>query len=161
MSSIFEGVENPPPEWVGEAIRNYCGWHIAPFITETLTVSGEDDSVLILPTLRILDVTEIRVNDRRVEGYRWARHGVIYLPAAVRWGYPIEVDLIHGYEQLPAPVVEAARRLDRTMTGMPFATMSVDGVSVSAQGQGGVGELSAIDNVAAMLLDPYRRGSLP
>lgn len=91
-----------------ESLRRDCGWHIAPEVEETLTVDGTDGRELILPTLRIVAITEIRdvtdpdnpvvLDDWRVANVR----GIVYR----RIGWPcevgsIEVDLTHGYATCP------------------------------------------------------------
>lgn len=78
-------------------VRSYCRWHIFPEVTETLTVSGDGSRHLILPTLRIADVSEARVRGERVE-VTWSEDGRLRLPG----GFPdelrsVEVDLVHGY----------------------------------------------------------------
>jgi hypothetical protein len=52
------------PEWVlrsvGETIRSYCGWHIAPSITEVLTkLEIGSNGILMLPSLYVTDVAEV------------------------------------------------------------------------------------------------------
>lgn len=79
-------------------VRSYCRWHVFPEATETLTVSGNGSQHLILPTLRIADVSEVRVQGDRVEGFTWSEDGRLRLPG----GFPdelrsVEVDLVHGY----------------------------------------------------------------
>jgi hypothetical protein len=48
-------------------VRSYCGWHIAPTITETITVDGWANNVLMLPTLWLLEVSSIVVGDVEVD----------------------------------------------------------------------------------------------
>lgn len=100
-------------EAAGESIRDECGWHIAPVLTETMDVltSGR---VAVLDTLRVVDVSEVRDQSGEVlTGWRVdKRAGVIHgLPRCRR----VEVDLTHGYESCPAAlkpvVIERARAI--------------------------------------------------
>ncbi|MCW1249657.1 hypothetical protein ODZ83_05555 [Acaricomes phytoseiuli] len=80
------------------AIRAYCGWHIAPVVTETLTLDAFGGKKLLLPTKRIVDIHSVKVNERAVE-CRWSEDGWLTLPS----GFPdmersVVVELKHGYE---------------------------------------------------------------
>jgi hypothetical protein len=61
-------------------IRAACGWHIAPVLTETVTLDGPGRSVLLLPSLRVTDVASVTENGRElVEGtdYEWSAKGTL------------------------------------------------------------------------------------
>jgi hypothetical protein len=40
-------------------VRAFCGWHIAPEVTETLTLDGPGGYVLVLPTLHLVDLVSV------------------------------------------------------------------------------------------------------
>ncbi|MBB3752609.1 hypothetical protein FHT44_005121 [Mycolicibacterium sp. BK634] len=40
-------------------VRNYCGWHVSPVRSETIVKNGTNDRWLSLPTLKIVEVTEV------------------------------------------------------------------------------------------------------
>ena len=42
-----------------EAVRSYCGWHIAPAVEETVTLDGSGGRHLLLPSLHVTEVSEI------------------------------------------------------------------------------------------------------
>lgn len=98
-------------------VRGEAGWHIAPVVTETLTVETHHwTQRLILPTLRLLDVTAVRditdptVAPVAVDDWRFLPNGILvrrrsYWPCGV-----LEVDVQHGYAECPAellPVIAA------------------------------------------------------
>lgn len=97
-------------------VRADAGWHIAPVVTETLTVDSNGGALLVLPTRRIVSVTAVRdvtTGSDVVSG--WTRSGgYLYrsrgFPAGV-----LEVDLTHGYAFTPPdllPVIaDYARRV--------------------------------------------------
>lgn len=89
-----------------DAIRTYCGWHVWPQRDETLTLDGEGGSVLTLPTMHVTNIAEIREHGAVVDApaYEWSRTGDVKRVAG-RWTRRwrgIEVDLVHGYQKVPA-----------------------------------------------------------
>lgn len=88
------------------AVRAYCGWDLAREET-TFHVDGSGTQVLTLPTLHLLDVTEIRAsgNVLDVTGtddlIKWSRKGQIYRAGGWHWSANLEVDVIHGYDPIP------------------------------------------------------------
>ncbi|HEY9353816.1 MAG TPA: hypothetical protein VIP28_11220 [Nocardioides sp.] len=95
------------------ALRGDCGWHIAPEITETLTVNGSPDKTLILPTLLIVEITAIRdvSGDTPVVLTGWrmsSRAGLLRREEGWPDGFEvIEVDLTHGHTDTPADLLPA------------------------------------------------------
>ena len=102
-------------------LRADAGWHIAPVVTETLTVNSNGGNLLILPTRRIVAITAMRdvtSGSAAVTGWTRSIAGAYRLYGP---GFPagvLEVDLTHGYETMPAdllPVVaDYARRVSDT-----------------------------------------------
>lgn len=43
--------------------RRYCGWHVAPVLTETITLDGDGGRLLFLPTLKIVSIDSITIDD--------------------------------------------------------------------------------------------------
>lgn len=149
------------PEWAVAAVRNYCGWHIAPEVTETVRVYGEGTSVILLPSLKVQDVTQVMVDGREVFGYRWDTRGILYLRGRVAAHVPIDVTLTHGYKTIPADVKTALSKMDLTNGAMPFTYMNVDGVSVGRVGKpASASNTTGLDDVTALILSPYVRGPL-
>jgi len=97
------------------AVRTLLGWHLAPEVTETLTVDSPGGQRLWLPTRHVVEVTEVRVcADDGTEtpltawssSTGWSEGGWLYCLQ----GFPdgerrIRVDLTHGYEKAPAEIV--------------------------------------------------------
>lgn len=92
---------------VAADVRREAGWHIAPAQEETVTLDGPESQRLILPTLRLVAVTEIRdvSGDDPVilDGYRVnTRTGIVYRRAGWPCGVAvIEVDMEHGFVSVP------------------------------------------------------------
>lgn len=89
-------------------IRDTCGWHIAPEITETITVDSDGSTVLALPTLKVGEITAIRDVTQTTATvldpttWRASPAGLLVRPAGWPCGIAaLEVDLMHGYETCP------------------------------------------------------------
>lgn len=94
------------------AIRSYCGWHVAPNITETLLLDGRGSSHLWMPSLFVTEVTTV-VNEGTTltsEEYDWSADGYLQRRNGYWSSRPrqVSVTLTHGYEDIPADLVGVA-----------------------------------------------------
>lgn len=92
------------------AIRRACGWHVAPVITETLTLDGRGGKSLLLPSKRVASIASV-VNDGQdvTEQVKFSRRAGV-LTLASGWSCDvgsIEVTLTHGYKSEDVPEVAA------------------------------------------------------
>lgn len=153
-----EGVDGTAWASALAAARAYCGWHIAPVITEEVTLDAKGSTVVVLPTLHVKDV--LSVTDRGVvlEDPEWSQDGMVKRGDGRRFSdryRGVTVAFKHGYEQFPAEVaavlVEAASR----GVGSPVA-------QVGQVRYGGDGMASAASFMMDQrkVLDRYRRGRL-
>lgn len=147
-----------------EAIRRYCGWHIAPNITETLTVDAYGGRTLLLPSKHVTDVTAITIDDTDVTGQcDWSEAGVITLRAGQWPDRPrsVHVTLSHGWEPEEVPdVQQLILQLARRARGMPgngmIQSQTVNGASVGYFSAGG-GPLSLqLLQIEKEALAPYK-----
>lgn len=129
---------------VGEAVRSETGWHIAPKITETLTLDGDGSYVLMLPTLKVDAIVEVRdvtaADPRVITGWRRSANGYLTLTDGYWPTGPgaVEVDLTHGYETCPVDLLPVlAHRLQ---------AMRVTGLSNVRLGSLSVGSGAAEDS---------------
>lgn len=132
-------------------IRGYCGWHVAPVITETITVDGPGNDVLCLPTLRLLDLTDV-LNDTTPVTPEWSQAGFArrcWWTGKLRG---VTATLTHGYEYCPLEVVAVGRRLTQTAATASGASIRVGAVSIS----GGQVDGSGLDPYCSAILDRYR-----
>jgi hypothetical protein len=84
-------------------LRAVCGWDLTRAV-ETLTVDSNGACSVNLPTLKLNDVTEVRVDAQPLatSQYGWGTNGV--LVATTRWPVGqrrIEADVDHGYDPVP------------------------------------------------------------
>ena len=81
-------------------IRNFCGWHVAPSVEETLTLDGPGGRLLTLPSMFVTDISSITQCDDLVDpaSYTWSALGLVTRMA--RWTTEdrgITVTLTHGH----------------------------------------------------------------
>jgi hypothetical protein len=105
------------------SVRNDCRWHVAPVVTETVTVDGCLSRLLLLPTLRLVNVTGVEVLDDSsttwlpITGWRIANAGMLY--RATGWNYGpagIRVTMQHGFAETPADLLPVlAARCQRNL----------------------------------------------
>lgn len=93
-------------------IRRYCGWHVAPEVTETLTLNGSGSGSLWLPSLYVTDIASITDCGDVVDAddYDWSTNGYVQRRSGC-WTFrarQVVVELTHGYEDIPDELVEVA-----------------------------------------------------
>lgn len=108
------------------SLRREVGWHIAPSVDETLTVDASGGHWLMLPTMHLTAVAEVRNvsgdgDPVVITGWRFKRSGMLYRAGGWPHGVgAIEVDVTHGEAETPPellPVIAercqvAKRRVD-------------------------------------------------
>ncbi|WP_172121412.1 hypothetical protein [Actinomyces faecalis] len=88
------------------AVLAWCGWHVTPVITQTLTLDGEGSASLHLPSGHVVDVSEVKVDGRPLNRGCWdfSEAGML---RTRRGRFPdrfrcVEVTLTHGFKEAPA-----------------------------------------------------------
>jgi hypothetical protein len=131
-------------------LRREVGWHIAPVVEETLTLDSLGGRTLILPTRKIVQVTQVRdVSDAAtvvLTGWRKSsKAGLLH-----RWcGWPrgfesVEVDLEHGFAETPKELLAVIVELCQSgMVNSRVSQESAGGESVSLRTGGALGVESA------------------
>lgn len=112
------------------SVRSICGWHVWPPRTETLRLDTPGDSLITLPTLRVDDVTDVRLGGTPVQSYTFSAAGMLTLPRHHPGLGILEVTLDHGYEH-PADLIGVAIAM-AGRAARPAEQMSVGGISVGA-----------------------------
>lgn len=95
-----------PEQAATQAIRDYCGWHVAPVITDTITLDGTGTDTVLLPSRRVVDVQSVKLNGTPLEAttFEWSADGLLRRrhgswPERYR---SLEVTLEHGFEDMTA-----------------------------------------------------------
>jgi hypothetical protein len=113
-----------------DLVRTHCGWHIAPAVTEVLTLNGKGSAYLRLPSKRVTAITLI-VNDGvtlPASNYTWAIDGLVTLLSGY-WttkSRAIQVSLTHGYTSCPAAVRREIERLAAAGGGGSLQTPTLE-----------------------------------
>lgn len=118
-TTVAPGPADLALEGVSQAVRDYCGWHVAPSVTETVTYDGPAGRVLLLRSLHVTELTEIRQLDTADAGltweyltvdptlYTWSTDGRVKCSGDGWWTsryQGLQVDLTHGFDPVPANV---------------------------------------------------------
>jgi hypothetical protein len=100
-------------------VRAYCGWHIAPSRTETVEVRGKGGRTLMLPSLHVTDVVSVTADETLLvveDDYVWTASGILDRGFYGCWSdVVVEVEMTHGYEEVPAEVTAAVQSLAQRM----------------------------------------------
>ena len=149
-------------------IRDHCGWVVGPVTTDTLHLDGPGSRLLVLPTLRIVEVTAVRQDDVPLDmaTVRVSRgSGMLRTssPLSDEFG-AIEVDLRHGYDVVPEPIVDLTLQMAARALGSPLGVVReqslVANITWSTTAAGVAGGTVIMDHELAALA-PYTIGSLP
>lgn len=99
-----------------QAARQFCGWHVAPVIEETLTLDGPGRAALLLPSNRVEEILSLTEDKEPVDvtTLEVSRMGILRKSNGKAWTRKlgaIEVTLRHGYDQYDdfAGIVEGVR----------------------------------------------------
>ena len=101
-------------------VRRWCGWHVAPVLTETVILDGPGGPLLTLPTQKLIAVTAVLEDAQALDltTLVWSRRGQV-----------------EKRVQTPLPIsyFGAGRYVHRTYLPWNFWTDQLSGVSVTMQ----------------------------
>lgn len=169
IAPIVAGTVNVDPAFWLEAahgsVRRFCGWHVAPLITETLRVDGRGGKSLLIRSGRIVNLIAVTSDGRDVTADVDSSHnGTLELRSGC-WSSRlggVTVELEHGYEleevpEVAALIVTLAKR-GASGASQVYASQSVGGASVSAFANGGAPLSVPLLAQEKDTLTPYRLG---
>lgn len=144
-----------------DAIRDHCGWHIFPQITQVIQLDPTGSVHLILPSLHIKSVDRVEVRGETLSpgDYQLFQSGSLVRHRGV-WGDPVTITLTHGFTKPPRAVLAVAKSITTAanagglsqLTTGPFSMTAAPGAEA-----GGVG----INDYHARALESYRLGHRP
>lgn len=142
-------------------VQAYCGWHISPSRTETLSLDGSGATVQPLPTLRMTALVSLSVDDEIVDtaSVEWSEAGFIRRDAA--WTSRLRgvvVEITHGYATMPLDVQAVIDRLAaRHLEADTMSSMLVQvGQVRAAVGGDGLPASAVLTELDRHVLDRYR-----
>ena len=141
------------------AVRLYCGWHIAPVVTETLTLDGPGGTLLRLPSARVVNVLSVTNFGTVIDQPEWSSDGMIRAHCWTERFRGVVVELTHGLDECPPDVLEVMKQMSTpgagaasSLTSGPFT------MAFSAAAQAGAVGLSGQHRG---VLKKYRLGPRP
>jgi hypothetical protein len=163
-------LNDPLPPFVDGAeaesavIRNYCRWHVWPVITETVVVDSAGGRSLMLPTLNLLDVSEVSVESYYwptldalpvdVTALKWSRGGWVRYRNGGCWPdepQSVTLTIEHGYDLVPE-IVQLCRQMVARNADAPSGKVLT---SVTTGGKSESYAVAAYESELARL-DAYR-----
>ena len=130
-----------PQFWLNAAqaaVRRECGWHVAPIITEDLVLDGTGRRDLLVPSLRVRDITSVTNDgDDVTDEVRFSRRAGV-LTLARGWSCEvgsIEITMSHGYsvDEVPdvaALIVTLTQRAAAAARNGPVASQAIGSANV-------------------------------
>lgn len=88
-------------------VRRYCGWHITPSVTESVTVDGSGHTFVSLPSLHVTAVTAVTENGVLLDSssYEWSTIGQLWRPWPWTGHYrSVTASITHGFPDVPEDV---------------------------------------------------------
>lgn len=145
-----------------EAVRRYCRWHVTPVLQGTLTLDAVGGHVLHLPSMRVVDVTEVKVLGELIppEHWSWSEAGMIELhkrsfPKRFR---SVEVTLTHGFDEA-ADLAAIVSQIARFALASPMGRTREQAGQIAVSWGSTVGMAWSESNLEMM--KPYRLQMLP
>jgi hypothetical protein len=143
-------------------VRRACGWHIAGIRDEVVTFQARGEHALPLPTLQVVNVSDVTVNGETLDPtlYTLDRNSLLrgtgdYCDGWARasWYGTVEVTMRHGYAVTPAEVTGVVQAIARRAVDNPTGATSWQvGMVRSTISDAG---MSLLDSEKAALA-PYR-----
>lgn len=142
---------------VSAAVRDWCGWHVAPTLTCTYTGEGEG-RLLVLPALGVASVGSLKVRGADVP-FEHKGNGLVRLRAGSfpdEWG-SVECTYRAGFSSaaVGAVVAQVAANFLASAPGVAEEHAGSVGVTYNKTGDGITGGVSLLGRDLA-LLAPYR-----
>lgn len=103
-------------------VRGFCGWHIAPSRTESVTVRGRGTKTLTLPTMHVTAVTSVTEDGRTLtvdDDYTWSAAGVLTRDGVWPVDAKVVVAMSHGHAPIPAEVTAIVQAIAQRAVNNP------------------------------------------
>lgn len=143
------------------SIRNACGWHVAPSMPCRVTIDGEGNRDVFLPTNHLAGVTSASVGGTATDAYQWSRIGQVRFERPLPRGLQsAEIEYVAGYDVDALPdLAEAVASVVLHRIALSYGVVSetAGGVSISyAQSAAYGGATAALTDSERNALMPYR-----
>lgn len=153
------GVDAGAVAAVADAIRGWCGWHIAPRAEDdVLVIDSNGGALLFLPTLAMDEPSSVVDADGvDIEGWSWSAIGNLELCHGRWWpqGFrAVTVTVSHGFASAPPAVLAVAAHMLReradevAAAGPALKTAQLDGAMLAYETNKATGLLRVLDDYA-------------
>jgi hypothetical protein len=145
-----------------QSVRSYCGWHIAPNITQTLKLDSYGARTLLLPSMHVTDISSLMINGVEMkDDIDWSTAGTVKLRKGCFPDSPgaVTVTLKHGFDAAEvADVTSLMLKLaQRGSTGPGvIGSQSTNGSSVTFITAGGAPLSIPLLQIEKDALQPYK-----
>ncbi|HET8768683.1 MAG TPA: hypothetical protein VFM86_15260 [Pedococcus sp.] len=132
-------------------VRSYCGWHVSPSATDTVTVMGSGRPSILLPSLYVTAVSAVTEDGVTLTGsdFVWDASGIVGR-VGVPWTTPdkaVTVTFTHGYDQagdFAAVILAVASRAQASPDGVVRRQAGLVSETYSQTGTGTAGGVSLL-----------------
>lgn len=159
----------PTLDAASSAIRNACGWHVAPSLSCECDVSA-DGTAFALPAMGVTSVESIEIGGATVDPskYEWCDDGMVRSTPYNRWPHgwrSIHVAFVAGFDadataDLAAIVAQVASNNLAAAPGVRREQAGGVSIDYNSNGSGGSGGISLLERDRA-LLAPYKMPPVP
>lgn len=107
LTAYSEGDPQTHIEAATQAVRDYCGWHIAPSQEDVQVIVPTGSSSIFLRSLHVTaidTITSVGTTFVADEDYVWTADGTLTRATGWRILDPVTVTFTHGYDEFPANV---------------------------------------------------------
>ncbi len=144
-------------------IRDECGWHIAPTLTEDVRVRLTGPA-LVLPSMEVIEVASVAIAGQALSEDDWELmpdEPVVMLSG--RWWCRHRVATVtmsHGYEECPEDLLPVLRAMASVPANLVGSQVQAGPFQVSAPAYASAGA-SSLSDTQRTALTPYKRPPRP
>lgn len=151
---------------LSDAVRDYCGWRIAPAMDEEFKLTARGREVIFIPSLHINSITSITDHGTPLVvdyDYDWEPYGLIERTNGQCWGKGrrgVVVNVNHGFDECPGSIAgvlrDAVSRAELSPSGgIVSLTLPTSGTVFSRASAGGPAAGSILLPHELAVLDRY------
>lgn len=148
IADTIEATEDDRIEQAESLVRGFCGWHISPTRTETISVRSRRGETLTLPSLHVTAVASVTddTTPLTVESdYTWSAAGILTRLGYWSDGKLVEVQFTHGYSIPPPELVAVVQAVAKRAVNNPDSlTRRTTGPFTDAYSTTGAGQASTL-----------------
>ena len=131
LAACPDGVDENDWAVACAAVRSFCGWHVAPSLTEPVTVDGPGGDTLLLPTLHLTNLTDVTNDGAPVANPEWSATGMVRGSWTSKFR-GVVATMTHGHSACPPELLAVVKAFAHRLV---FDRAAASGAQVSQVGQ--------------------------